>query len=135
MNKLRVDKEYAQFQRQLRPMLRSRENQIMLEFAFWEGVQPEPNGVYELRSYLLKPGRMLEWETEWYISPLELLGNEVWKLVASMCSLLVRGFLNWENSIMCITCGLILICIHARRCVKRLGKLKNGLRRSRTQSN
>lgn len=61
---------YQAFLRQLAPMLRSRQNQMLLEFAFWQGsTQPAPSAeesIYELRSYLLKPGKLLEWETEWY---------------------------------------------------------------------
>lgn len=50
----------------LKPMLRSRESQIVLEFAFWNASIPyETKSIYELRSYLLKPGRMLEWEQGW----------------------------------------------------------------------
>jgi hypothetical protein len=50
----------------LKPMLRSRESQIVLEFAFWNAVVPhESKMIYELRSYLLKPGRLLEWEQGW----------------------------------------------------------------------
>ncbi|KAJ3288678.1 hypothetical protein HK104_008034 [Borealophlyctis nickersoniae] len=68
---LRKDVQFESFERQLRPMLRSRSNQMLLEFAFWQGSPPTVhNGIYELRSYLLKPGRLLEWETEWYLSQL-----------------------------------------------------------------
>jgi hypothetical protein len=50
----------------MKPMLRSRESQIILEFAFWNATVPyDKNMIYELRSYLLKPGRMLEWEMGW----------------------------------------------------------------------
>ncbi|KAJ3063565.1 hypothetical protein HK102_008435, partial [Quaeritorhiza haematococci] len=66
MKALAVDSEYQRFLRELRPMLRSRNNQIMLEFAFWANSQPAThNGVYELRTYRLQPGRLLEWEHEW----------------------------------------------------------------------
>ncbi|KAJ3035539.1 hypothetical protein HDV00_003693 [Rhizophlyctis rosea] len=65
-NLLRVDPAWKEFEKKLRPMLRSRSNQMMLEFAFWQGAPPAVHdGVYELRSYLLKPGKMMEWETEW----------------------------------------------------------------------
>ncbi|KAJ3048956.1 hypothetical protein HK097_010045 [Rhizophlyctis rosea] len=65
-NRLREDQSYKEFERKLRPMLRSRSNQMLLEFAFWQGSPPAVHdGIYELRSYLLKPGKMLEWETEW----------------------------------------------------------------------
>ncbi|KAI8928382.1 hypothetical protein BC831DRAFT_397567 [Entophlyctis helioformis] len=63
---LAMDVQYQAFLRKLRPMLRSRENQIMLEFAFWQAAAPmTTGGIYELRTYLLKPGKMLEWEQQW----------------------------------------------------------------------
>ncbi|KAJ3102203.1 hypothetical protein HDU97_000700 [Phlyctochytrium planicorne] len=63
---LAKDPAYQKFLKSLRPMLRSRESQIMLEFAFWDGSSPSfKDGIYELRTYCLKPGRMLEWEHEW----------------------------------------------------------------------
>ncbi len=67
MAKLTQDKEYQSFLRKLRPMLRSRSNQIMLEFAFWETAQQveDPQGIYELRTYLLRPGQLLDWELQW----------------------------------------------------------------------
>lgn len=43
----------------------------MLEFAHFNGatdnfkLHSEAGGIYELRSYRLKPRRMLEWENEW----------------------------------------------------------------------
>ncbi|KAJ3115839.1 hypothetical protein HDU96_011027 [Phlyctochytrium bullatum] len=62
---LAKDAKYQKFLKDLRPMLRSRESQIMLEFAFWEASTPSfQDGIYELRTYRLKPGRMLEWEHE-----------------------------------------------------------------------
>lgn len=41
--------------KQLRPLLDSRENNMMLEFSFWETSPPKiTNGIYELRKYNLK---------------------------------------------------------------------------------
>ncbi|KAH6559726.1 hypothetical protein BASA50_004980 [Batrachochytrium salamandrivorans] len=68
---LAKDELHQAFQRKLRPMLRSRENQMMLEFAFWSSAAAskastfDDSSIYELRTYLLKPGRMLEWEQQW----------------------------------------------------------------------
>ncbi|KAJ3253804.1 hypothetical protein HK103_005291 [Boothiomyces macroporosus] len=60
--KLGVD---GQFEKTIRPMLRSRDSQIVLEFAFWNASIPhEQDIIYELRTYLLKPGKLLEWEQE-----------------------------------------------------------------------
>lgn len=57
---------HQQFVKKLRPMIRSRKNDIMLEFAFWDGDHSTTkDGIYELRSYKLQPGRLLEWENQW----------------------------------------------------------------------
>ena len=38
----------------------------MQEFAFWNTVPPRAlGGVFELRTYGLKPGKLLEWEGHW----------------------------------------------------------------------
>ncbi|KAG0181608.1 hypothetical protein DFQ29_007712 [Apophysomyces sp. BC1021] len=60
------DPVHKEFLKQLRPLLISRENNIMLEFSFWKTSPPHvTNGIYELRKYKLKPGRLLEWEMNW----------------------------------------------------------------------
>ncbi|KAJ3090886.1 hypothetical protein HK100_007327 [Physocladia obscura] len=60
------DEVRNEFMRKLRPMITSRENQIMLEFDFWYTSEPfNHGGIYELRTYNLKPGRLLEWKLEW----------------------------------------------------------------------
>ncbi|KAG0039360.1 hypothetical protein BGZ82_008582 [Podila clonocystis] len=66
MDRLRKDPTYQKFIKELRPMLRSRDNQICLEFAFWKSRPPVAlGGIYEMRTYLLKPGNLLEWEANW----------------------------------------------------------------------
>ncbi|KAI8345865.1 hypothetical protein B0O80DRAFT_479368 [Mortierella sp. GBAus27b] len=66
MDRLRRDPLYQKFLKDLRPMLISRDNQICLEFAFWKSRPPvDLGGVYEMRTYVLKPGNLLEWETNW----------------------------------------------------------------------
>ncbi|XP_067120631.1 protein NipSnap-like [Centruroides vittatus] len=46
--------------------LRSRENQFMLAFSFWGHPQKrEGKNMYEMRSYILKPGTMIEWGNNW----------------------------------------------------------------------
>ncbi|XP_014665828.1 PREDICTED: protein NipSnap homolog 1-like isoform X2 [Priapulus caudatus] len=47
-------------------MLRSRTNQLLLEFSFWPEPEPRPpTHIYEMRSYLLRPGTMIEWGNNW----------------------------------------------------------------------
>ncbi len=48
------------------PTLHSRSSQLMSEFAFWPSSPPrERGGVFELRTYDLVPGTLLEWENAW----------------------------------------------------------------------
>ena len=56
LSRLSNDSVHQTFKKRLAPMLRSRENQIVLEFSFWEAAEEvkDPEGIYELRSYLLK---------------------------------------------------------------------------------
>jgi hypothetical protein len=38
----------------------------MQEFSFWPTTPPRQlGGLFELRSYTLHPGNLLEWETHW----------------------------------------------------------------------
>lgn len=82
------DQQYQRFMRDIRPLLISRENTMMLEFSFWATSPPRiTNGIYELRRYELRvrlcsgivsvwptvvnvilpiqPGNLLEWEMHW----------------------------------------------------------------------
>ncbi|GAA98598.1 uncharacterized protein L969DRAFT_95172 [Mixia osmundae IAM 14324] len=64
--KIAQSKEYAEFRQKVMPLIEARTSQICQEFAFWASAPPNQyGGIYELRSYTLKPGSLLEWETEW----------------------------------------------------------------------
>ncbi|KAG0227783.1 hypothetical protein BGW41_003680 [Actinomortierella wolfii] len=66
LTKKHEKQHHQKFIKQLRSMLVKRENQICLEFAFWKSRPPVAlGGIYEMRSYLLKPGNLLEWEANW----------------------------------------------------------------------
>ncbi|CAJ0758268.1 22331_t:CDS:2 [Entrophospora sp. SA101] len=66
-NRLNNDSQYQQFLKEIRPILLNRYSQICLEFAFWKTSPPAVHGgIYELRTYELKPGNLLEWETHWH---------------------------------------------------------------------
>jgi len=46
--------------------LRLRTSQFMLPFSFWPAPEPRTgNNIYEIRSYSLKPGTMIEWGNNW----------------------------------------------------------------------
>eukprot|EP00064_Thunnus_orientalis_P004437 superscaffoldBa00000404_g4449 len=66
MNKLRQNKEFTDYRKERGKMLLSRRNQLLLEFSFWnEPVPREGPNIYELRSYQLRPGTMIEWGNYW----------------------------------------------------------------------
>lgn len=66
MEKLKQNKEYLEFRRERSAMLLARKNQILLEFSFWNEPQARPGpNIYELRTYYLKPGTMIEWGNNW----------------------------------------------------------------------
>ncbi|XP_029534540.1 protein NipSnap homolog 1-like [Oncorhynchus nerka] len=66
LTKLNNNKEYRHFRMERSKMLVSRRNQLLLEFSFWNEPTPRngPN-IYEMRSYKLKPGTMIEWGNHW----------------------------------------------------------------------
>lgn len=47
--------------------LRSRHLQYLLAFSYWPQPQPrtDRSHIYEMRSYRLKPGTMIEWANNW----------------------------------------------------------------------
>jgi len=46
--------------------LRLRQSQFMLPFSFWPQVESRKgNNIYEVRTYTLKPGTMIEWGNNW----------------------------------------------------------------------
>ncbi|KAH9452846.1 hypothetical protein MJO28_008235 [Puccinia striiformis f. sp. tritici] len=65
-SKMRERAEHQEFTKSIRSLVNSRNSQLCREFAFWPCSGPKVNGgIYEMRSYQLKPGTLLEWETEW----------------------------------------------------------------------
>ncbi|KAJ9304956.1 hypothetical protein DTO217A2_5609 [Paecilomyces variotii] len=57
---------YDEFDSKLRTMIKSKSTSLMQEFSFWPTTPPRRlGGVFELRSYTLHPGNLLEWETHW----------------------------------------------------------------------
>ncbi|KAK1758037.1 protein NipSnap 1 [Echria macrotheca] len=58
--------DYPEFDRQLRSLIRGKHSSLMQEFSFWPTTPPRQlGGLFELRSYTLHPGNLLEWETHW----------------------------------------------------------------------
>ena len=57
---------YQTYRKEVGNYLVSRRCDLMQEFAFWNTVPPRAlGGIFELRTYGLKPGKLLEWEGHW----------------------------------------------------------------------
>ncbi|KAK1997456.1 NIPSNAP-domain-containing protein [Colletotrichum falcatum] len=58
--------DFAEFDKKLKSLITSKKTSLMQEFSFWPTTPPRQlGGVFELRSYTLHPGNLLEWETHW----------------------------------------------------------------------
>jgi hypothetical protein len=58
--------EHEKAYSEMLPFLTSRSTHLNQEFAFFPSAPPHTEGgIFELRSYSLKPGTLLEWETTW----------------------------------------------------------------------
>ncbi|PNS17897.1 Protein NipSnap 1 [Sphaceloma murrayae] len=66
MHTIQNHPEFPEFDRKLKTLIHSKKTSLMQEFSFWPTVSPRKlGGVFELRSYTLHPGNLLEWETHW----------------------------------------------------------------------
>ncbi|KAL5358152.1 hypothetical protein BJX96DRAFT_182736 [Aspergillus floccosus] len=58
--------EWPAFDKKLKSLIKSKKTSLMQEFSFWPTTPPRRlGGLFELRSYTLHPGNLLEWETHW----------------------------------------------------------------------
>jgi len=58
--------DFADFDKKLKKLINSKHSSLMQEFSFWPTTSPRKlGGLFELRSYTLHPGNLLEWETHW----------------------------------------------------------------------
>lgn len=67
---LRGDKETQALYNDILPNVNSRQHQIISEFSFWPSAPPHDSGfpdggIFEMRTYQLQPGKLLEWEAAW----------------------------------------------------------------------
>ncbi|KAB8356667.1 hypothetical protein FH972_024244 [Carpinus fangiana] len=60
------NEEFRSFDHKLKKLIHSKRTSLMQEFSFWPTTPPRKlGGIFELRSYTLHPGNLLEWETHW----------------------------------------------------------------------
>jgi len=65
-SKLIRESKYNDLYQRILPLVQSRRIQLCQEFAFLPSSPPrEIGGLFELRSYQLQPGKLLEWEIAW----------------------------------------------------------------------
>lgn len=58
--------EFVDFDNKLKRLITFKKISLMQEFSFWPTTPPRRlGGIFELRSYTLHPGNLLEWETHW----------------------------------------------------------------------
>ncbi|KAI9660838.1 MAG: hypothetical protein M1829_006448 [Trizodia sp. TS-e1964] len=58
--------EFPAFDSKLKTLISSKKTSLMQEFSFWPTTSPRQlGGLFELRSYTLHPGNLLEWESHW----------------------------------------------------------------------
>ncbi|WVQ94302.1 hypothetical protein IAU59_001381 [Kwoniella sp. CBS 9459] len=67
---LRHSKEMSSLHNDILPFIQSRQHQIISEFSFWPSSPPHDSGypdggIFEMRSYQLQPGKLLDWEYAW----------------------------------------------------------------------
>ncbi|TKA65841.1 hypothetical protein B0A49_06855 [Cryomyces minteri] len=66
LNAIQHHPEFPEFDRRLKSLITSKRVSLMQEFSFWPTTAPRQlGGLFELRSYTLHPGNLLEWETHW----------------------------------------------------------------------
>jgi len=66
LNTISKQPGYDEFNAKLKTLLKHKQTSLMQEFSFWPTASPRKlGGVFELRSYTLHPGNLLEWETHW----------------------------------------------------------------------
>ncbi|WEW57559.1 hypothetical protein PRK78_003026 [Emydomyces testavorans] len=58
--------DFPKFDGHLKSLIDSKSTSLMQEFSFWPTTPPRRlGGIFELRSYTLHPGNLLEWESHW----------------------------------------------------------------------
>lgn len=64
--KLKKDNQHQEFRNKIAKFINKRESQVCLSFTFWGMPTPRTDShIYEMRSYALKPGTLIEWGNNW----------------------------------------------------------------------
>ncbi|KAF2727365.1 NIPSNAP-domain-containing protein [Polyplosphaeria fusca] len=66
LNAIQHHPDFPEFDTKLKSLIHGKRSSLMQEFSFWPTTPPRQlGGLFELRSYTLHPGNLLEWETHW----------------------------------------------------------------------
>jgi hypothetical protein len=66
LNTISRNPQFPDFDKKLRALVHGKRTSLMQEFSFWPTTPPRQlGGLFELRSYTLHPGNLLDWETHW----------------------------------------------------------------------
>ncbi|KAJ5220057.1 Dimeric alpha-beta barrel [Penicillium chermesinum] len=66
LHNISIQPEFQDFDRKLKSLIKSKKTSLMQEFSFWPTSPPRRlGGLFELRSYTLHPGNLMEWENHW----------------------------------------------------------------------
>ena len=65
-DQLNADAANREFKRRIGPLIVRRERQVCLSFHYWpEPAERREAHIYEMRTYALKPGTLIEWGNNW----------------------------------------------------------------------
>jgi len=63
---MKTDPDFLKLSAERGGLLRARHLQYLLAFSYWPPMEPRSgSNIYEMRSYRLKPGTMIEWGNNW----------------------------------------------------------------------
>ena len=66
LNSLNRDPEWQSFQRESGNLVNKRSSSLLFEFTFWPEIVPMNRGwIFELRTYILRSGSLIEWGQAW----------------------------------------------------------------------
>jgi len=61
-----TNEDYQKLREEEGKLVRARHLQYLLQFSYWPKIEPRSSkNIYEIRSYALKPGTMIEWGNNW----------------------------------------------------------------------
>lgn len=112
-----------EYRKTILPLVSRRQNWLTEAFTLWTPALEyrDPTKIYELRTYHLKPGHLLEWERDWYVH-LSDPGAPGSKHAAPLRTRSEHGTRPWAACTPSSTSGSIPRWLHANRPAQPHGK-------------